>query len=70
MDIDPQRVNREVGIIVDQIIERLVSNPGTNVQIRIEISASNPDGFDDSTVRTIKENSCTLKFNNFDFEAD
>ena len=70
VDIDPQRVNREVGIIVDEIIERLVSNPGTNVQIRIEISASNPDGFNDSTVRTIKENSRTLKFNNFDFEAD
>lgn len=68
--IDPQRVNREVGDIVEEIIERLVSNPGTDVEIRLEISANNHGGFDDGTVRTIKENSRTLKFDAYDFEDD
>lgn len=66
--VDPQRVNREIAIIVEEVIERLTGQVGCEVEITLEISARRPDGFDDSTVRTISENSRTLKFDHHSFE--
>jgi hypothetical protein len=66
--LDPQRVNREVNTIVDEIIQRLTSQPGTVVEITLEISAQREAGFDESTTRTISENSRTLKFKAHGFE--
>ena len=47
---------------------RLASLPGADVRITIEIEASQREGFDEATVRTISENSRTLGFRSFDFE--
>ncbi|MEQ8673634.1 MAG: DUF499 domain-containing protein [Aggregatilineales bacterium] len=66
--LDPQRINREMGTIVEEIIQRLTSLTGTDVEITVEISANRPAGFDDATIRTINENSRTLKFRNHGFE--
>ena len=66
--IDARRVNKDVGLIVEEIIERLTSQIGCEVEITVEISATRPEGFDESTVRTINENSRTLKFEHFGFE--
>ena len=66
--IDPQRVNKDMGLIVEEVVERLTSQIGCEVEITLEISASRPDGFDESTVRTISENSRTLKFEQYGFE--
>jgi predicted AAA+ superfamily ATPase len=66
--LDPQRVNREMGMIVEEIIQRLTSLTGTEVEITLEISANRPVGFEDATIRTISENSRTLKFSNHGFE--
>jgi predicted AAA+ superfamily ATPase len=68
VSLDPQRVNREMSTIVEEIIQRLTSQTGTNVEITLEISAQRPAGFDDSTIRTINENSRTLKFSDHGFE--
>lgn len=65
--LNPQRANKEMGMIVEEIIQRLTSLTDTDVTITLEISANRPSGFDDATVRTIGENSRTLKFNH-DFE--
>ena len=54
--------------IVEEIIQRLTSLTGSDMEITLEISAERPSGFDDSTVRTINENSRTLKFKNHGFE--
>ena len=40
----------------------------TEVEITLEISARRTEGFDESTVRTISENSRTLKFEGYGFE--
>lgn len=69
VSLDPQRVNKEMATIVEEIIQRLTSLTGTDVEITLEISAERPSGFDDSTVRTINENSRTLKFKSHGFEA-
>jgi uncharacterized protein len=66
--VDPQRVNREIGLVVEEVIQRLTSQMGTEVEITLEIHARQPEGFDDQTVRTISENSRTLKFDDFGFE--
>ena len=68
VSLDPQRINREMSTIVEEVIQRLTSLPGTEVQITLEISAERRSGFDDSTVRTINENSRTLKFKSHGFE--
>jgi hypothetical protein len=66
--IDPQRVNREMNLVVEEVVQRLTSQVGCEVEIALEIKAEYTDGFDDQTVRTISENSRTLKFEDFGFE--
>ncbi len=68
VSLDPQRVNREMGTIVEEIVQRLTSLTGTEVTITLEISADRASGFDDATMRTISENSSTLKFKSHGFE--
>jgi len=70
VSLDPQRVNKEMATIVEEIIQRLTSLTGTDVEITLELSAERPSGFDDSTVRTINENSRTLKFKSHGFEGE
>jgi hypothetical protein len=59
-----------MALIVEEIIQRLTGLTGTDVEITLEISAHRPAGFDDATVRTISENSRTLKFSNQGFEIE
>ena len=66
--IDPQRVHKDTGLIVEEVIQRLTSQVGCEVQITIEINARRAQGFDEGTVRTISENSRTLKFEHYGFE--
>lgn len=68
VSLNPQRVTREVSTIVDEIIQHLTSLTDTDVEITLEISAERSSGFDDVTIRTIGENSRTLKFKSHGFE--
>jgi predicted AAA+ superfamily ATPase len=68
--IDPQRVNKEMGAIIAEIIQHLTSLTETEVSITLEISAERLSGFSDTTIRTISENSRTLKFKSHGFEAE
>lgn len=68
VQLDPQRVNREMGLIVEEVIERLTGLVGCEVEITVEIKATRPDGFDEATIRTVSENGRTLKFGHYEFE--
>ena len=57
-----------MNVIVEEVIQRLTSLTGCAVEIRLEINAQRPEGFDEATVRTISENGRTLKFDAFEFE--
>lgn len=70
VSVNSQRINREMGLIVEEVIQRLTSLTGCEVEIHLEISARRPEGFDEATVRTINENSRTLKFDSHGFETD
>ncbi len=68
--LDPQRVNREISLIVEEVIERLTGLVECEVEISIEINAKLPEGFDEAIIRTISENSRTLKFEHYGFEEE
>lgn len=61
---------RDFSTIQQEILANLSLVPGTSVDVRIEISASNPDGFTDSTIRTVRENAATLGFDQSEFEVE
>lgn len=66
--LDPQRVNKDMGLIVEEIIEHLTSLVGCQVEITVEINAHLHQGFNEKTIRTIYENSQALKFEQYGFE--
>ena len=65
--IDAQQVHKDMDVIIE-VIQRLTSQLGCEVEITIEIEAQKTDGFEKGTVRTISENRRTLKFEHYGFE--
>jgi hypothetical protein len=43
---------------------------GAEVEITLEIDGRLPQGFDENSIRTINENSRTLKFERYGFEEE
>jgi hypothetical protein len=68
--LDPTRVGRDVGRIADEVIAHLVGLVGSQVRVTLEVEAEVPSGVPDSVVRTVTENSPTLKFISQGFEAE
>jgi predicted AAA+ superfamily ATPase len=60
--ISPDRPAREIHQIVEAVVEQLTTLPGCDVNIKLEIDAEKPDGFDKAKVRTVTENANTLNF--------
>ena len=62
---------RDVGKIADEVVTYLVGLVGSSVRVTLEIDAELPLGAPDNVVRTVTENSRTLKFaSNSDFETE
>jgi len=68
--LDPTRVGRDAARIAEEVISHLVGQVGADVTVRLEISAELPNGASDHTVRTVTENSRTLKFDSQGFERE
>ena len=68
--LDSQRVGRDAGQIADEVITHLVGLVGSAVRVTLEIEADIPSGAPDNVVRTVTENSRTLKFTSSGFETD
>ncbi len=68
--LDPSRVGRDASRIADEVIAHLVGQMGAEVTVTIEIEASLQDGASDQIVRTVTENSRTLKFTSHGFESE
>jgi predicted AAA+ superfamily ATPase len=66
--LDPTRVGRDAGRIAEEVISHLVGQVGADVIVRLEIAADLPKGASDQVVRTVIENSRTLKFDTHGFE--
>lgn len=70
MQLDAQRLTSQVDQIVDEILQHLTSLTGCEVEVSLEIRAWWRDGFDEAIIRTVTENSRTLKFKGYGFERD
>ena len=69
-NLDPTRAGRDASRIADEVLAHLVSQPGAEVTVTIEIEASLPQGASDQLVRTVTENSRALKFTSHGFEKE
>lgn len=56
--------------VVENVIQHFAAQYGTVVAVTVDIEAERPDGFDDKTVRVVKENATTLKFKSAEFETE
>ena len=68
VEIDPDRSNREMGQVVDEVLQHLTTLPGGKVRVTVEIDARMPEGVPDNVRRDIEENCRTLKFKSHGFE--
>lgn len=68
--VDSTRVGRDAGRIADEVIAHLAGQMGAEVTVTIEIEAKLPNGATDQLVRTVTENSRTLKFDSQGFETE
>ncbi len=70
IDLDPARAARDAGQVADEVISHLAAIADAEVTVTLEIEANVPSGAPDDLVRTINENSRTLKFRTHGFEPE
>jgi hypothetical protein len=70
VQLDSTRVGRDAGRIADEVVAHLAGLMGADVKVTLEIEARLPNGAPDNVVRTVTENSRTLKFSAQGFEQD
>lgn len=68
--LDSARVGRDAGEIAKEVVTHLVGLVGASVRVTLEIEAEIPGGAPDNVVRTVTENSRTLKFTSSGFETE
>jgi predicted AAA+ superfamily ATPase len=68
--LDATRVGRDASRIADEVIAHLSGLVGATVTVTLEIEADIPSGAPDHVVRTVTENSRTLKFTSHGFEKE
>jgi len=68
--LDAARVGRDASRIADEVIAHLAGLVGAKVRVTLEVEADIPSGAPDQVVRTVTENSRTLKFTSQGFEKE
>ena len=68
--LDAERYQRDFGRIAAEVIANLAGVLGTEIEVSVEIKATNSDGFSDQVVRIVTENARTLKLDSYGFETD
>jgi hypothetical protein len=68
--LDAARVGRDAARVAEEVIAHLAGLVGANVKVTLEVDAEIPSGAPDSVVRTVTENSRTLKFTSQGFEKE
>ena len=68
--LDPERYQRDFSKITQEVVTNLAAHLGTELEISVEIRATNSEGFPDDVIRTVTENASTLKMDQYGFERD
>jgi predicted AAA+ superfamily ATPase len=70
VSLDPARVGRDASRIAEEVISHLAGLVGASVKVTLEIEAEIQGGTPEKVVRTVTENSRTLKFTTQGFEEE
>jgi hypothetical protein len=70
VQLESTRVGRDASRIAEEVIAHLTGLVGADVKVTLEIEASVSNGVPETVVRTVTENSRTLKFSNQGFEKE
>jgi hypothetical protein len=70
VNLDPSRVGRDAGRVADEVISHLEGLVGSSMKVTLEIDAEVAGGTPENVVRTVTENSRTLKFTTHGFEEE
>jgi hypothetical protein len=68
--LDSARVGRDAGRIAEEVIAHLLGQIGAELAVTLEIEAHLPNGVTDQLVRSVTENSRTLRFDSHGFEPE
>ncbi|MCC6131982.1 MAG: DUF499 domain-containing protein [Acidobacteria bacterium] len=68
--LDAERAGRDASRVVDEVIAHLTGLVGARVKVTLEIEAEVPGGTPENVVRTVTENSRTLRFTSHGFEQE
>jgi hypothetical protein len=68
--LDPERYGREWTKIAQEVLQHLAAVEDAQLEVRVEITATAPEGFPDDKVRIVTENAKVIKFEQFGFEDD
>jgi hypothetical protein len=68
--LDATRVGRDASRVADEVIPHLGGLVGARVTVSLEIEAEVSAGVPENVVRTVTENSRTLKFTSHGFESE
>lgn len=69
LTLDPAKARAQFTDVANEVLEHLVKS-GAQVTLHVDIQAQAGKPFDQSTVRTVRENAKVLKFNNNEFTED
>jgi len=67
--LDSGRGVGQLGDILNDVVDHLKKQPGSSVEITLEVRAQNADGFSAQTIRVVNENSRARGSNNPEFEG-
>ena len=70
VQLDTVRAGHNASQIADEVVAHLAGLPRATVTVTLEIEVEIPDGAPENVVRTVTENSRTLKFASHGFERD
>jgi predicted AAA+ superfamily ATPase len=68
--LDPERYQRDFARLAAEVIANLAGFLGTDIEISVEIKATNPEGFPDHLTRIVTENATTLRLDSYGFETE
>ena len=68
VSLDTTRVSRDAGAVAEEVIAHLSGLVGADVRVTLDIAADIPEGAPEHVVRTVNENSRSLKFSSHEFE--
>ena len=68
--LDATRTGLDASRMADEVITHLAGLEGAKVAVTLEVHAETPDGAPDHVVRTVTDNSRTLKFGSHGFKRE